>query len=419
MKKQFKFILPAALALSLTMAPMAYADEFVAGPGKLYDDATMAKLEDNVLEYDEIGLLVDAYNSTMKTLRETYSDNRDSYKDVAKLRDQVLGSSGYLLDMANDLSNSASALKDILGYKIPMGNGTYLEASAASYASALYASELLAIQGEQVALQADQITSASPTDEMLRIQLLDTNRAALTAGAQSAMIGYEQILIQKDSLQNTIELLQAVYESTQLQANSGLATQNDVLNAKQNLETAQAGMLTIDANSQKVRQTLCTLLGWEYNAAPEIRKVPEADLTRIEKLDLEADKAKAVDNNFTLNYNLLSYENLTDGSVQQDNMKRTIEYQKEQIASSMVNLYNDILQKKNEYDTAVKAYELEKTKMDAADRKMQVGTIGKLEYLQQQNALITKEVAMKNANLALFQALETYDWAVAGSLNVS
>ena len=86
MKKLVKRVVPAALALSLTAAPvMAYADDFIPGPGQRYDDATLKTLKDNVLEYDEIEMLVDEYNATLKNLRETYSDTRDNYKDEKAL----------------------------------------------------------------------------------------------------------------------------------------------------------------------------------------------------------------------------------------------------------------------------------------------------------------------------------------------
>ena len=80
----------------------------------------------------------------------------------------------------------------------------------------------------------------------------------------------------------------------------GLATENAVLTARQNLESAQAGRLAMDASEVKLRQSLCTLLGWEYNGNPEIRKVPEADLSRIGAMDPAADKQAAIDNNYTL-----------------------------------------------------------------------------------------------------------------------
>ncbi len=416
MKKRLKRIIPAALALALAVAPLsAYAEEKEEyGPGREYDDATLAHLEDNVIEYGELEELIDAYNPTLKNLWDTYRDNKDAAKDVAKLKDQIMSGSGQLLDAASQLSNGATQLEGMLGVSIP---GMAIDTSPATYAGMVYSSLLLEQQAEQMTLSADTLTEVTP--EMLKVQVVDTSRAALIAGAQSAMIGYEQLLLQKESLEDSLGLLEDVLRSTEAQASLGLATQNDVLSARQTLESAEAGMLTIDVNIQKIRQTLCTMTGWEYNASPEIRNVPAADMNRIGSMDPAADKAAAVDNNFTRKYNVLSYETLTDGSVEQANMDRTLAQQEAQIASSLVNLYNDVLQKRNEYQTAVAACELERTRMASAERKYAVGTIGGLEYRQQQNTLKTAEIAVKTADLTLFQAMETYDWAVRGNLSLS
>lgn len=402
-------MIPAALALSLAWTVPAYAGEFVPGPGQPYDDATMARIQDNVLEYEEIGLLVDTYNQTLKNVRDTYSDTKDDYKDVDKLKSQIMEGSGNLADQAGQLSGMAGTFEDLLGYQTMVTPGTYAEL--------VYSSEVLAQQAEQMTLSADSLTAVTP--EMLKVKMVDSTRAALVSGAQSAMIGYEQLLLQKDSLEDSIALLEEVYKSTQTQASLGLATENAVLTARQNLESAQAGRIALDASEVKLRQSLCTLLGWEYDGNPELRKVPGADVSRISAMDPAADKQAAIDNNYTLKYNRMSYEQLTDGSVEQQNMARTIEDQTAAISASLENLYNQVLQKRNEYQTAAAALELEKTKMEAADRKMSVGTMGRLEYLQQKNSYAAREKAVKTADLALFQAMETYDQAVEGNLGVS
>lgn len=412
MMKRWKKMIPAALALSLAAAPVtSLADEFVPEPGNRFDSETMMRLRDNVLEYDEIEMLIDEYNTTLKNLRETYQDNRDSYKNVSKLKEQTYESSGALLERANEMSEKASALKDYVGYQ----GGLAPDA----YASMLYASENLSLMAEQTLLSADSLPEVTP--DMLKVKAVDSARASLIAGSQSAMIGYHQALLQKESLEDSIGLLQMVYESTQLQAqgNVGMATQADVLNARQNLESAQAGLLTIDSALESTRQTLCTMMGWKYSDSPEIREIPAVDLSKIDSMNPDTDLAAAVDNNFTLRYNLLDYENKTDGSVEQQNLSRTIDNEKAEIASSLRNLYNDVIQKRSEYETAVAAYNLEQTKMQSAETKFSVGTIGKIEYRQQQNALKTKEIARKTAELSLFQSMETYNWALKGNLTVS
>ena len=233
------------------------------------------------------------------------------------------------------------------------------------------------------------------------------------------MIGYEQLLLQKGSLASTLELLQAVYQSTERQAAAGMVTQNDVLSAKQNLDSVQAGMMTIEANEVKIRQTLCTMLGWAYNASPEIPEIPEVDPARIEKMNLETDTQKALENNFTLKYNRLSKETLTNGSVEMQNLLRTISAQEAEVKASMVNLYYAVTQARNELGNAQTALSLEQSKMDLAERKKALGMVGNLEYLQQKNAFATAEVNVRTAELGLLQAVEAYDWAVQGNLTLS
>ena len=394
-------VIPAALALALAAAPVnsfaatkavqatGVADEngFISQPGNEYDDATMKKLADNMLEYDEIGKLVEVYSPTFKTVKETYSDKKDAAKDVVKLKSKLLDSSGELADTASTLKGSLDAAKEMIG-KVPAMTPT-------NYAQLYYSSELMDYQADAIALQGDSLEQVSP--EQMHIKLVDSTRAALSAGAQSAMIGYKQLKLNEESLESGLTLLEAVYQSTQNQAANGLATQSQVLSARQQLESTQATKLTLTSSEQKLRQTLCTMLGWKYDAKPEIKDV----------------------NNFTIRYNVLDLDNKDAGSVEYQNLQRTIKQEKEEVASSLVNLYNDVLQKRNELQTAKAAYELEKTKMETAERKWQLGTIGRLEYMQQQNSLKTKEIAVKTGDLSLFQAMETYDWAVKGNLSLS
>ncbi len=407
MKRKFAKIIPVFLAVSLMASSfLAYgasnADE--SGPGMPLDPETEARLTDDYLGYDEIEELVDNYSPTMKTLWTTYYDNKDSAKDVVKLKDSILSSAGNLTSSASDMRDVAASLENVM---------TYVSGGPASYASAVYAGEYLEIMGEQMTLMVDSMSEVSP--EMLKVQLIDSGRASLIAGAQSAMIGYHQLLLSKETLENTIELLEAVYNSMQTQESIGMATNASVLSAKQSLDSAKAGLITIDIAEQSLKQTLCELLGWEYDADIVIGDIPEVDFSRIDKMDPNADKAAAEENNYTLIYDRLSFEKMTMGSAEYENMVRTIDSGIASIDAGLVNLYNDVLQKKSDYDTAVASLELEQVSMDAADRKWSVQTISRLEYLQEENAYKTAEINVKNAELALFQSMETYDWAVKGN----
>lgn len=415
MKKVIKRAVPAALAFSLAVTPvLVHAEEFHPEPGTPYDAETMERLLDDVLEYEEIERLIDQYNTTLRNMKETYQDNKNSMKDIQKVKDQISNGSAQLYDAAAELSNYTYSMKDMIGFE---NSVLGISVSPTAYGELVYQSTLLELQGEQLLLSADQLTEMTP--EMMKIQMVDQVRAALISGAQSAVIGYEQLLLQKENLNQTLELLEAVYQSTERQAAAGMATQSDVNSAKYNLESVKAGLQTIDANEVKLRQNLCTMLGWQYNADMEISAIPTLDFDRITKMNLAADTETAKENNMTLKYNRLSEETLTSGSVELQNLHRTMKAEEAEIASSMVNLYNSVLQAQTACDTAQSTFELEKTKMEAAERKMSLGMIGSLEYLQQKVSYQSAKTDVKTAELSLLQAIETYDWAVKGNLSLT
>ena len=383
----------------------------------LYSTETAAKLEDNVMEYGEIEMLIETYNTTLKNWKERYDDSKNSMKDIEQVKDQIRDGADELENQASEMHSLAEGMKGMIGWVAshPLLGTQYVSPTA--YGDAVFGAVKMEALAEQTLLSADQMTEMSP--EMMRIQMVDQVRAALVSGAQSAMIGYEQLLLEKDNLTQTLELLEAVYQSTERQAAAGMATQSAVIKAKQDLDSAKAGMMTIEANEVKIRQTLCTMMGWAYNASPEIPKIPTVDMKRIESMNLSEDTKTATDNNFTLKYNRLSEDTLTAGSVEMQNLQRTMKAEEAEIASSMVNLYHAVFQARSEYSTAQAAFELEQSKMAAADRKMSLGMVGRLEYLQQKMAHKTAEVNLQTAELSLLQAVETYDWAVKGNLTLT
>lgn len=415
MKKMIKRVVPAALAMSLAVAPAAsYGSEFQPSPGSPYAPEVMAKLEDNTMEYGEIEMLIDTYNTNLKNLRESYADSKDSMKDIAAVKDTIEDSSDMILDGASQMSNAAAQLENSIGFGLPIPGLTF---APGTYAELVYNAAVLEYQAEQVLLSADQLTEMSP--EMMKIQMIDSPRAMLISGAQSLLIAYENIRVQKAMIVDAVELAEAAVQTTERLASVGMGTVNEVNAAKQGLSTARAGLITLEAAEVNLRQQLCTMLGWAYDADPEIPAIPAVDVSRVDAMNLEADIQSALSSNFTLKYNRLSEDTLTDGSVQMENLHRTIQAEEAEIATSMTKLYHDVLQARSDLYNAQTTQGQEQTNLAAADRKWSLGMISKMEHMQAQNAYTTAEINVRVAELALLQALETYDWAVKGNLTLS
>lgn len=481
-KKMMRRVVPAALAMSVAVTSVtAYAgtnsgNTSSNGPAAPYSAEVMEKLKDNVMEYGEIEMLIDTYNTSLKNLRENYADSKHSLEDIDRLKDQISDGSDQLLDASSQLASTAETMRPLVGFELSMaslkdildkiggnikdsinskddlenmkdqvvggikdfvnsggqfsdisgmfGNligddipVTTISVTPSAYAELVYNSVLLENQAEQLLLSADQLTAMTP--EMMRIQMIDSPRAMLIGGAQSLMIAYENICIQKETLLGAIELAEAGVQTTERLAAVGMGTQSDVDSIKQNLSSAKAGLITLEANEVNIRQQLCNMLGWAYDANPEIPEIPSVDLSRVDAMNLETDIKTATENNFTLKYNRLSEGTLTSGSVQMENLKRTLKAEEAEIATSMTKLYSAVLQARNEFYNAQATHGTEQANLMTAERQYALGMLSKMEYMQAQNSYQSAKNNVRVAELNLLQALETYDWAVKGSLSLS
>ncbi|MFR3730075.1 TolC family protein [Lacrimispora sp.] len=337
-----------------------------------------AKLRDNVMEYDELADLIHEYNVTVQ---KNQLDINDKKKDGRITRDDY---AQYYRDAASDARSAIT------------GENAIADANSAVAAA-----------------QADESADKNVEDLMVYQLTYDQQEANLVATAQSSMISYFQQLLELQSAKDSLEFLEAQYQSALVKLNAGMATQSDVLAAKESIQTTQATIEKLNGSIEETRQKLCIMLGWKYNDAPEIRDIPEVDMERIAAMNPETDKEAALSNNYTLKINKRKLENAM-AEITKSTLTRTIKSNEQNINSDLVKSYQAVLQAKASYEQAVAEFELESKNMDTAERKQSVGSLSRLDYLKQKNAYNTKNINVKKAQLTLFQAIQTYDNAVNG-----
>ena len=157
------------------------------------------------------------------------------------------------------------------------------------------------------------------------------------------------------------------------------------------------------------------MLGWSYGSDPEILSVPGPDLTRISSYDLSADQAKAIENNTTL-----FTTRMTDSSSQGGaNAKaRTIKEQEEQVMMGMELLYQEVLQKQKAYEAAEAGWQKAQEDKKAADLQYSLGMLSRENYFAAEAAWLDGEAAWTAAGLDLTAAMENYEWAIKGLLDI-
>jgi len=214
-----------------------------------------------------------------------------------------------------------------------------------------------------------------------------------------------------ENMQSTRNLLQAQYEAAVAQMAAGSTTQVNVLNAQKSVQDQDAAILSTQKSIDSVHRTLCLMTGWAADAQPEIRTVPEPDLSRIDSLNLEADQETALNNNYTVRYNQKKLGNLTS-ATQIEATKATIEDARNNVINSLK--YNTILTTRDSLTTAQIQLQLAQVDLETAAAKLTVGSITPLQYQSAQNAFTTAKNTVETTKLQLLMAMENYDWIVKG-----
>ena len=240
---------------------------------------------------------------------------------------------------------------------------------------------------------------------------------------QSMMNQYEQLVSQRAMAAKGVELARTARALQDTMQSQGMAVDSDVLSAAASLSSAQSQLASLDAGMEQIYKLLCCFTGYDPASGVTFGAIPSADLAAIDAIDVNADKEKAVNNN----YNLISLRSSTGGGMtdfqarttktttQTENRLRNVEYSENTVRSDIQALYDQILEKRAAYDAAKTAYESGKMVWDAAQIQKQNGSLSQIQYLQQELAWLTAESGYHCAGLELQQAIQNYRWAVAGA----
>jgi len=84
------------------------------------------------------------------------------------------------------------------------------------------------------------------------------------------------------------------------------------------------------------------------------------------------------------------------------------------LKTKLESLYQKVLETKTSYEAAQTALESATITMNGNDLKYQMGMLGRLEYLQTKVGYLQQKMTYDMAVLNLKQAIENYDWALYG-----
>lgn len=386
----FKRAVPAGMAVVMAMAAPAAA--FAGSPEFARTAEEWARLRDNVIEYGELADLVQEYNVTVQTNRLELKKFKDEYGTT---KDDV---SQKYRDLANEI----------------YANLTYPETDDPTYGYMVGSVLSAEVQAKNLERQADNNLEDS---EIIALNYESAEKTLVTV-AQNNMIAYANSQAQVQQAQIAQKQAQQAYASAQVSFANGLATQVEVLSAQEALQTAERNVVSAQAAVENARQKLQVMLGWKHDDAPQIEAVPAADMSRIAGMDPTADKAKALENNYTLRVNKKKLAN-AENSKTRESLEKTIADNERKIGSALVTAYQNVLTAKLSYEQASADLALANQNFQKMSVEHAQGMVSANDFAKQQYDVQTKELALQLADRNLFQAMEAYDWAVNGLASAS
>ena len=410
-----------ALMLSAVMVLPVYAmppyDHIPEG----CSEETWNRMQDNLVEWDEIGDLVQYYNPAYTKAFDSAQGNvtllQSAYSDFVRgMQDSIDGVDETLNTLEESQRQLAKLPADSL---VPSTDGSLVSRDEAL--QELKAGLAAARAGRRqlsnaIRKSADSIEKTSKSIE----RQLQPVKKQMTQAIQGIIITYQQLLINRQMAAEQVSLYETAYNARLNSKNQGLATDFDVLSAKNDLLTAQNTLAKLDSNLETLRRSIGLQLGWDGVKLPEIGELPKPDVSFVDTTNPDADKTAAIMHNSEVRnagkVQQVSGIGKTDhrSSVDYSLRDRTENEKTGMLAAKMDSLYADMKQKKALYEAAQTTLKKAEMTKQAADKKYQLGMLGRAEYEGQQLAYTSYEAAFQLAELNLFQSINTYQWAVDG-----
>lgn len=389
--------LAGGLAASAVFCRPVYADSpVILGETDHYDSSEIytavdgnqipeERLSDNAIEYDELGSLIHANNLSVQEIKKSTDITRKEYEEA---RD-------YLRAEAGDSMRDKDEAKDDGEMEV------YMEAKS-----------LQAIYNSSAKSYSDRIKDLNKYSA--NQSRISTERQ-LTSAAQSLMISWQSLELQKEYTEKLTELYKAQYENTAVSQAAGLATDQEVTAAYNRWMNMSVSADSLADSQETLRQNLYLVLGVEGEEM-KLQKIPSADPEHLEEYDLEADTKKAVNNNSQVISERTSTSDLSTAGM---NKKTRAESEmEEKVRIKMQQLYEEVTQAKQSYEAARTGFSSAEIRWSNAGQKYSLGMLSEAEYLEEQIQYVQKKTAFESADLALLSAMETYDWAVLGIMTL-
>ena len=390
--KSIQFII--SFSLIIAGLSMASLRSLAKSPTFSRTEEEWAKLRDMNLDYEEIDGLVTEYNATVQT---NQANMQQFTRDYGRKN----------LEVSQSYRDMAEKIEDSLTEPEP-DSMTYVPMMASIAQSRATINNLK--------------NSADTTLEDYEVQYFtyESARLSLVQNTKALMISYYSKDVSKEALQKAVEVAELNLANAQARVAVGMATNLDVLSAKEAVIKANKTLSDQSNAALADRDKLLIMTGFKTDSQANIGLVPvlsEEELQNIDKINVEEDIKKALEENYALKINKRKLGN-AKSDTQIKSLNSTISSGTENIKANVQTLYKNLVNAKDKLNLLKAELELSSKDLETIRQKKNLGMATQLEVANKELENIKKNTEKKQAELALRLALENYNSAVNGLASV-
>lgn len=352
-----------------------------------YREEVWSRLMDQQLHYDEIEDLVHSFNPAIVSSRSGLEDR---------------------IRLMHTISERMRARKRDLRR---LGEKAKEKGETEEYGSFKMQELVL----DRAAKSLDKTVAAMSRPNTACNRPLRAEEREVSNAAKQLMISYDTLMKQREIAEESRRLYEELERDAKQRLSLGLSSAHDVMEETTQRIQAEAQLSALEGSGAALKKDLILLCGWGENGDPEIAPIPEADLSRIDRMNPDADLQKAIANNGDLiDFRHESHVKSTSSWELRADREAAMN---ENLLANLNGLYRSACGAKAAYEAAVNGLQAAEIEKAAADMQYQLGLLSVPQYLSALIRYRTAEADKCTAEDELFRAMEVYDWALNGSIS--
>lgn len=394
----------------------------------------------NAINYNNIESTILGRNTAVKINRNTLDSLQINYENLSKteedLKDGIRGLESVLrmYKQQRDLISFGEVSED-------EGTNSAL-LSIEQILKGIYSANISTLLGNISSMETqleklqDQKEDMVTTIDKMTLNGEMVNSQMVSAG-ENLIFAYYAIDEQMENIDKNIAMLQEQLRILKIQESLGNISSIDIEGIELTIEELNSTKEALDNQKLNIKRQLNLLLGQSYNTPLEISFTPSLDIYKISSMNNKEDLNTAVENSYELR--LQKYEidtkqvALERAKIDEDDGENSNKYKlanidleneeiefedaKRNYKLKFQQLYETVKDKQKALTLENKKLAQEKTKLEAAKKKYDLGVISKKDYDDAQSYYDLELIKVETAKSDLFTAYRKYEWMLKG-LNV-